>query len=264
MDTKTNVRNQSVELGKVTWLRDYNTALKLSKLQEKPVLLFFQEIPGCSTCQNFGRDVLSHPLMVEFIENEFIPLVIYNNKPGADLDILNFYNEPSWNNPVAHFVNDKGQDIIPKLTNNYLPLSMYNKLVEVLDKLEKPIPQYALLLGDDLKMEYGNFKTTFYETPCFWSGETLMALHSAVKYTEAGWIDNVEVVKVFFDESQVSLVELNNYASKEGFFALNVSQDFKTDESPQYYLSKSSFRYLPLTKVQRSRINVAILYNSQP
>jgi hypothetical protein len=43
-------------------------------------------------------------------------------------------------------------------------------------------------------------------------------------------------------------VELNNYASKEGFFALNVSQDFKTDESPQYYLSKSSFRYLPLTK----------------
>lgn len=91
-----------------------------------------------------------------------------------------------------------------------------------------------------------------------------MALHSAVKYTEAGWIDNVEVVKVFFDESQVSLVELNNYASKEGFFALNVSQDFKTDESPQYYLSKSSFRYLPLTKVQRSRINVAILYNSQP
>lgn len=59
-------------------------------------------------------------------------------------------------------------------------------------------------------------------------------------------------------------MELNNYASKEGFFALNVSQDFKTDESPQYYLSKSSFRYLPLTKVQRSRINVAILYNSQP
>ena len=91
-----------------------------------------------------------------------------------------------------------------------------------------------------------------------------MALHSAVKYTEAGWIDNVEVVKVFFDESQVSLVELNNYASKEGFFALNVSQDFKTDESPQYYLSKSSFRYLPLTKVQRSRINVAIPYNSEP
>lgn len=43
MDTKTNVRNQSVELGKVTWLRDYNTALKLSKLQEKPVLLQSQE-----------------------------------------------------------------------------------------------------------------------------------------------------------------------------------------------------------------------------
>jgi hypothetical protein len=73
---------------------------------------------------------------------------------------------------------------------------MYNKLVEVLDKLEKPIPQYALLLGDDLKMEYGNFKTTFMK-PLLLVWETLMALHSAVKYTEAGWIDNVEVVKVF-------------------------------------------------------------------
>ena len=90
-----------------------------------------------------------------------------------------------------------------------------------------------------------------------------MALHSAVKYTEAGWIDNVEVVKVFSMNLRFLLVELNNYAKKV-FFALNVSQDFKTDESPQYYLSKSSFRYLPLTKVQRSRINVAILYNSQP
>ena len=264
MDTKTNPRNQSVELGKVTWLRDYNSALSLSKLEDKPVLLFFQEIPGCSTCINFGRDVLSHPLMVEFLENEFIPLVIYNNKPGADLDILNFYNEPSWNNPVAHFVNDKGQDIIPKLTNNYLPLSMYNKLVEVLDRLAKPIPQYALLLGDDLKMEYGNLKSTIYETPCFWSGETSMALQSAVKYTEAGWIDTMEVVKVFFDESQVSLMELNNYASNEGFFAIDIHQGYKIDERPQYYLSKSSFRYLPLTKVQRSRINVAIPYNNQP
>ena len=52
MDTKTNVRNQSVELGKVTWLRDYNTALKLVNFKRN-LSYFFQEIPGCSTCQNF-------------------------------------------------------------------------------------------------------------------------------------------------------------------------------------------------------------------
>ena len=154
METSTNPKSQSIELGKVKWLRDYNKALAESKLQDKPVLLFFQEIPGCSTCVNFGRDVLSHPLMVEFIENEFIPLAIFNNRPGKDNDILALYKEPSSNNPVAHFIDDKGQDIIPKLANNYQPLSMYNKMVEVLKKSGKPIPSYAILLGEDLKMEY--------------------------------------------------------------------------------------------------------------
>lgn len=59
--TRTNPRSQNIELGRVSWLRDYKAALGQSKLTGKPVLLFFQEIPGCSTCVNFGRDVLSHP-----------------------------------------------------------------------------------------------------------------------------------------------------------------------------------------------------------
>lgn len=264
MEVSTNPGSQQIELGKVKWLRNYNRALAESKVNDKPVLLFFQEIPGCSTCINFGRDVLSHPLMVEFIENEFIPLAILNNIPGRDSEILALYNEPSWNNPVAHFINDKGKDIIPKLADNYQPLSMYNKMVQVLKQLGKPIPGYAALLGEDLKMEYGHSRCTIYETPCFWSGETSMALHPAVKYTEAGWINNSEVVKVLFDESQVSLTELNSYATNEGFFIMDDHRGYKTDEKPQYYLSKSSFSYLPLSKAQRAQINVALPYSKQP
>jgi hypothetical protein len=264
METRTNSRNQNIELGKVSWLRDYKEALGQSELKNKPILLFFQEISGCSTCVNFGRDVLSHPLMVEFIENEFVPLAIFNNRPGKDSDILALYNEPSWSNPVAHFVDDKGKDIIPKLANNYQPLSMYNKLIEVLDKLRKPIPKYAMLLGEDLKMKYGKLKTTIYETPCFWSGETSLALHQAVKYTEAGRVGIAEVVKVYFDNSQVSLEVLNSFAIKEGFFQIDNHENYKIDESPQYYLSKSSFKSLPLSKAQRAQINVAIPYKKQP
>ena len=264
MEVSTKPKSQPIELGKVKWLRDYDTALAESKVQDKPVLLFFQEIPGCSTCVNFGRDVLSHPLMVEFIENEFIPLAIFNNIPGRDSEILALYNEPSWNYPVAHFIDDKGNDIIPKLANNYQPLSMYNKMVQVLKQSGRSIPGYAILLGEDLKMEYGNSTSTVYETPCFWSGETSMALHPAVKYTEAGWINNSEVVKVFFDESQVSLTELNSYATNEGFFVIADHRGYRTDERPQYYLSKSSFSYLPLSKAQRAQINVALPYSKQP
>jgi hypothetical protein len=118
MEISINPKDQSIELGKVRWLRDYSKALAESKVRDKPVLLFFQEIPGCSTCVNFGRDVLSHPLMVEFIENEFIPLAVFNNIPGRDSEILALYNKPSWNNPVVHFIDDKGKDIIPKLASN--------------------------------------------------------------------------------------------------------------------------------------------------
>lgn len=262
--TRTNPQSQNIELGKVSWLRDYKEALGQSKLTNKPVVLFFQEIPGCSTCVNFGRDVLSHPLMVEFIENEFVPLAIFNNVPGQDSEILALYNEMSWNNPVTHFVDDAGRNIVPKLANNYHPLSMYNKLIEVLNRFRKPIPKYAILLGQDLKMKYSNLKTTIYETPCFWSGETSLALHTAVKYTEAGWIGSAEVVKVYFDDSQTSLEKLNNFAIEAGFFPIGNHQNYKTDKSPQYYLSKSPFRHLPLSKAQRTQINVAIPYKNDP
>ena len=152
--TKTNPLNQNIELGKIAWYRDYDQALAESTRLNKPIFLFFQEIPGCSTCVNFGRDVLTHPLMVETIENEFIPLAIHNNKSGKDAAILAKYNEPAWNNPVVHFVNSKGEDIISKLTNNYDPLSMYSKIVEVLLMTKGTIPEYVKLLGNDLKIDF--------------------------------------------------------------------------------------------------------------
>jgi len=263
MEKRTDREKQGVELGKVTWLRDYDAALAQSRLKDKPILLFFQEIPGCSTCVNFGREVLSHPLMVEFIENEFVPLAIYNNIPGRDSEILARYNERPWNNPVAHYLDARGHAIIPKLSNNYHPLGMYDKLVAVLAALGKPIPGYAMLFGDDLRIEYGGLQSTIYETPCFWSGETSMALHPSVKYTEAGWIGGVEVVKVFFS-AESSLAEIDQFAINEGFFTIGNHHNYKTDKRPQYYLSRSPFRYLPLSRAQRARINMAIPYQRQP
>jgi hypothetical protein len=85
---KTNSSNQSEELGTVSWHRDYNSAITLSKEESKPVLILFQEVPGCMTCRNYGQNVLSNPLMVDAIEHLFIPLAIYNNKKGADATVL--------------------------------------------------------------------------------------------------------------------------------------------------------------------------------
>ena len=37
---------KAVELGKVNWLRSYETAVAQSKKQQKPLLILFQEVPG--------------------------------------------------------------------------------------------------------------------------------------------------------------------------------------------------------------------------
>ena len=89
--------NNPVELGKVKWLRSYEEAIAQSRQECKPVLILFQEVPGCGTCQKYGNEVLSHPLLVEAIETHFVPLAIFNNKGGADAEVLKRYNE------VFHF-----------------------------------------------------------------------------------------------------------------------------------------------------------------
>ena len=73
---RTDATDQDEELGKISWYRSYQVALEQSALKNKPVLILFQEVPGCATCRNYGLNVLSHPLMIKAVENEFIPLAI--------------------------------------------------------------------------------------------------------------------------------------------------------------------------------------------
>ena len=113
--TRTEAFNQNVELGAISWYRDYDEALAASKAQHKPVLILFQEVPGCATCRNYGNKVLSHPLLSEAIENEFIPLAIFNNKGGKDAAVLKKYREPSWNNPVVRIVNASGENLVNRI-----------------------------------------------------------------------------------------------------------------------------------------------------
>ena len=85
---RTDANNQPKELGKVSWYRNYDEAIDEAKRLNKPVFILFQEVPGCATCQNYGKNVLSYPLIVDAIENEFVPLAIFNNVKGHDRKVL--------------------------------------------------------------------------------------------------------------------------------------------------------------------------------
>lgn len=249
------------ELGEVVWARDFERGLISASKQGKPILLLFQEVPGCPTCVNFGQDVLTHPLMVELIASHFIPVAIFNNHTGKDAEVLRRFSEPSWNNPVVRFLGPDGAELVPKLADRYDSLGLHEKITAVLRVLGDDVPGYFRLLGRDLLVESGLAKNAVYTTPCFWSGETSLAQHPAVVTTEAGWIDGEEVVQVNFDARLATRSELDGYARTEGFGPLE-STLFQPDGEPQFYLRKHAARHLPLTRAQRTHVNLVVPYRT--
>ncbi len=248
------------ELGDVSWLRDFGQAQALARTDGKPILLLFQEVPGCSTCVNFGHDVLSHSLMVEIIEEHFVPLAILNNHPGSDAEVLRQFGEAAWNNPVIHFVTADGKPVVERLANRYDPLGLFSKIGQVMERGGIAIPQWFTMLGRDLVVEAGLAETATFTTPCFWSGETSLAQHPSVITTDAGWVDGEEVVRVQFDPSGNGRSHLIEHARTEGFAPIG-GGGFEVDREPQFYLRKTSMRYLPLSPAQRTAINLAVPYD---
>ena len=53
------------------------------------------------------------PLLVEAIEDQFVPLLVYNNQE-SDSALLKSFGEPAWNNPVLRFLDHQGRDLIPR------------------------------------------------------------------------------------------------------------------------------------------------------
>jgi len=258
---RTTSEDQTEELGKVSWFRNYQEALDSAKLQNKAVLILFQEIPGCSTCRNYGHNVLSHPLMTEAIENLFVPLVIHNNKQGADRAILTKYGEPSWNNPVVRIVNAEGKDIVSRLSADYSAKGLYNNMIKALNAQKKPIPEFMKLLGKELysSANIGTQKTAYFQMYCFWTGEKQLAKAEGVINTEPGFIGHSEVVKVTYDASLTNEANLAEYAQQHSCSSINDNGTYHISEKDEsFYLKQTNYKYLPLTNIQKITINSAL------
>ena len=249
--------NQPKELGNVKWLRDYDKAIALAKKEQKDVFILFQEVPGCSTCRNYGQNVLSNPLMVEAIENSFVPLAIYNNKGGKDREILNQFNEPTWNNPVVRIINTKGKNVVKRVAGDYSAKTLQKRMVEALNSYGKTIPDYLKLLGQELGAT-GNSKEKYFKMYCFWTGEKQLAKVDGVLSTESGFM-NGEVVKVTYDAAVVNEEDLESYAKSNSFRPVDKSKTYRPASNDiHYYLKHTDYKYVPLTELQQTKINSAV------
>ncbi len=245
-----------VEVGDVTWLRDFDGALASSATLKKPVFAFFQEVPGCAGCQKFGSEVMTNPSLVKAIESHFIPVLIHNNQIGKDAKILRRYNEPSWNYQVIRFLDEKGKDIIPRRDRIWTTPALAARMIEVLEKIDHPVPKSLrkLTATAEPKLQKAAFAMS-----CFWTGEMKLGQIEGVSETEAGWIKGHEVTLVHFDPTKISFTALVKKAKKHKC-ANKVYADpkgyrpaSKSDQKKQ--LQGTRFSHLKLTPQQATKVN---------
>lgn len=257
----THAQGSHVELGDVGWLRSYDEALSIAKAEDKPILILFQEVPGCATCRNYGQDVLTHPLIVEIIQENFVPLAIFNNEGGADALILKKFGEPSWNNPVVRIINNQEQEIANRVAGNYSIQGLLQALITAYGFEGKPVPEYMNLLtaefADELDQQY-------YSMHCFWSGEAAFGSQSGVVSTEPAWMSGKEVVKIVYDTNTITQKALDNIAAAKQYSAIDYHKSYNVDGDPQYYLKQTDYKYLPLSQAQKTRINSALGKGEDP
>ena len=223
---------------------------------------------------------MSHPLLVEAIESEFVPLLIHNNAGGKDAKILKQFNEPSWNNPVVRYLNSAGNDLIPRKDGVWDTGATTARIIDALRAAKRPVPEYLKLVASETK---GRSEIATFAMSCFWQGEVELGALQGVKQTRAAWYGGKEVVDVAFDPQQVNFETLLKTARKlhcaSTVFTHNSKQheiarrlvgkeaiavpkaEFSRPAKPsdqKYYLNHSALRYLPLTPMQTVRVNSAL------
>lgn len=255
---------QPEELGQVHWLRDLDAGQTEAQKSGKPILILFQEVPGCSNCTRFGNNTLSHPLIVEAIETYFVPVCIFNNKDGKDAEALRIFNEPAWNNPVVRIVRADNQDIVLRMPKFNSSLQLVSGMRRALDLTGAVAPRYLELLEEELAAREAGLQTATFSMYCFWTGEGTFGSLPGVIETEPGYQDGKEVVKVQFDPAVTSRTALEKLTQPKNMTACAKNEGFRSDREPKYYLAQTDYRYIPMTSLQACRANSLVGKNQSP
>ena len=264
-----------VELGQVDWLRDMEAAKERSQQLDKPIFIWFQEVPGCMTCQRFGQEVMSDPFIIEVIEDEFIPLCIYNNRGGEDARILKQFGEPSWNNPVMRITDGTGASV-SRLAGGYTKGRVLRFIIDAMASEGMKVPEYIDLYYKDVSAAESELNEAIFSTPCFWSGEAAVGDIEGVVFSEAGWMNDREVVRLKYDPLTINFQELVSRIGQRGCLSQVFTDDkkekqlagevigsskvsdrgkYRRDDDTKYYLQNSPYRKIDMFDLQTVRVN---------
>ncbi|MEN0060710.1 MAG: VPGUxxT family thioredoxin-like (seleno)protein, type 2 [Myxococcota bacterium] len=254
--------DQPEELGRVRWMRGFEQAKAQAQATGKPLLVLFDEVPGCSTVLAYGNGTLSDPLVVDAIEESFVPVVVYNNVAGPDRKVLNAYGEPTWNNPVVRILDAKGDDVVPRLAGDYRSSTLLSRMVTALQRGNHAIPDWLALVEREARTE-GQTETALYSMYCFWSGEEHLGANEGVLSTTPGFAGGREVVEVVYDPKTTSRATLDAYAARGNATPLDAS--FRASaKDDRYRIRRTTWAAVPMTPAQASRVNAAVGAGEDP
>ena len=265
------------ELGGVRWMRDFERARARAERESRPLLVLFTEIPGCSTVKGFGHGALRDPIVIEAITAHFVPVVIYNNRPGRDADLLASFEEPAWNNPVVRAITPDRRPLAERFSGPYEAAPLLDTMRRALDVHAKSPAWLSLVAGERASRKRGTERATL-SMYCFWSGEAKLGEIEGVVGSRTGFEQGREVVEIEYDPGRISYAELMRKAHERGaatgaitrteaelasasevFGARAVKHPTRAvrrslkDDKKQ--IERSALRWVPMTEAQASRVN---------
>lgn len=213
--------NQPVELGDVKWNRDFDKAVAESRTTGKPLMVLFDEVPGCGGCKTYGKVLLSHPVLVEVAETLFVPVFIRNNdrdRNSPDTKLLRRFKEKAWNYPVVRFMDANGKDITPASRAWSVRQGAWSELLtnmtKALEAAKRPGPRYF----EVFVAQYGARKTATvnFAMGCYWSGEAKLGALPGVVRTRVGSHKLAhEIVEVVYDTERTDFETLVRTAKEQ-------------------------------------------------
>jgi hypothetical protein len=222
------------EAGSVRWTTDFAQAEAEARASGKLIFLQFTEIPGSSICQDYGRDVLSHAIIADLLEEAFVPCLI--NTAGGGNEVLGIVGVVEPGRPAVHFVDTNRREVAPRYQCGNLHGNLrdeadaiFHAAANALTAVQQPLPLVAQLMGPvgaaavvGLGMDS---EWLVFTVDSFWSAEALLGALPAALSTEVGWCGGAfqnpprldQAVRVEFDSSLAGAGEITTAAMALGF-----------------------------------------------
>ena len=251
---------QPEELGIVSWSRDLDEATREAKAKNLPLLVLFDEVPGCSTVLGFGNEVLSHPLIADAIEGYFVPVAIYNNIPGKDAEVLAAFGEPSWNNPIVRIMDASHQDLARRYSGDYHVESFAALLQQAIEATGRKVPLYLRALTE---LKSAKSETALFSMYCFWSGEATFGALDGVTNTRTGFVNGREAVEVTYDPARLSSASLASTAKQHDASPIEGKLSPSTSDD-NYQLRHTAWWLVPMSPWQATRANALLAKGQSP